>query len=123
MANRGRAEGTIRKRADGRWEGRILLGYRNGKRVRPSFYGASRAEVLLKLAQARKQFKVGIAVTGKQTLHTFLARWLEDTAKPRLRPRTYAGYVQHVQRHIDPFLGHILLEELTPQHVQQLIAL
>jgi len=123
MANRGRAEGTIRKRADGRWEGRILLGYRNSKRVRPSFYGTSRADVLLKLEQARKQFKVGIAVTGKQTLHTFLARWLEDTAKPRLRPRTYAGYVQHVQRHIDPLLGHILLEELTPQHVQQLIAL
>jgi integrase len=46
---------------------------------------------------------------------------LSDTAKPRLRHRTYAGYEQHVQNHIDPLLGHIMLDELTPQHVQQLI--
>lgn len=74
-----------------------------------------------KLDQARKQFKIGIAVTGKQTLHAFLASWLVNTAKPRLRPRTYAGYVQHVESHLDPLLGHIPLEELTPHHVQQLI--
>lgn len=61
-------------------------------------------------------------MAGKETLHSFLTRWLEDTAKPRLRPRTYAGYAQHVQGNLDPLLGHIQLDELTPQHVQQLMA-
>jgi integrase len=115
------SEGTIRKRPDGRWEGRILLGYRDGKRVRPSFYGVTRIDVQQALEQARKRFNGGIAVTGKQTLHTFLERWLEDTAKPRLRHRTFTGYEQHVENHVDPLLGHIMLNELTPQHVQQLI--
>jgi integrase len=121
MRKRGRSEGTIRRRPDGRWEGRILLGYRNGKRVRPSFYSSTRIEVQQALEHARKRFKSGIAVTGKQTLHAFLERWLTDTAKPRLRHRTFAGYEQHVENHIDPLLGHIMLDELTPQHVQHLI--
>jgi len=122
MSKRGRAEGTIRKRPDGRWEGRILLGYRNGKRVRPSFYAATRDAVQKKLEEARKKFRSGIEVSAQQTLHQFLKSWLEDTAKPRLRPRTMAGYVQHVENHIDPILGHIPLDELTPQQVQHLIA-
>lgn len=31
--NRHTNEGTIRERADGRWEARLSLGFRNGKRV------------------------------------------------------------------------------------------
>src|SRR5437868_6680983 len=122
MHKRGRSEGTIRKRRlDGRWEGRILLGYRDGKRVRPSVYGPTRDDVQKKLQKAREQFKAGVAVSGKQSLHEFLHRWLEDTAKPRLRQRTFDGYKQHIEHHIDPLLGHINVDELTPQHVQHAI--
>jgi hypothetical protein len=45
---RGNGEGTIRQRADGRWEGRIRM--KDGSRK--SYYGASRAEVWAKMVEA-----------------------------------------------------------------------
>ena len=49
---RGRGEGSISRRGDGRWQARIDLGYQNGKRTRKHYYGATRAEVVAKLARA-----------------------------------------------------------------------
>jgi Phage integrase, N-terminal SAM-like domain len=120
VAKRGRSEGTIRSRPDGRWEGRLLLGFRNGQRLRPSIYGKTRKEVMQKLDELRKKFNDGIELKD-QTVHEFLTRWLEDTAKGRLRPRTFAGYEHHIKENIEPLLGHLKLGELTPQHVQHLV--
>jgi hypothetical protein len=54
---------------------------------------------------------VGLVINGAhQTLHSFLKDWLQNAAKPRLRPRTYAGYEHHVTENIDPLLGRILGE-------------
>jgi Phage integrase family len=54
MAKRGTREGHIRKRQDGRWEGTVRLGYRDGKLVRPSVYGLTRGEVQEKLEAVRR---------------------------------------------------------------------
>lgn len=45
MARRIRVEGTIFRRHDGRWEGRLRVGSLGAKHRRESFYGASRQEV------------------------------------------------------------------------------
>ena len=44
---RGNGEGSIRKRADGRWEGRYTVGtdYATGKRIVKSIFGKSQSEV------------------------------------------------------------------------------
>ena len=55
------------------------------------------------------------------TLWGVLERWLKVSAQPRLRPRTFEGYEQIVERHLIPRLGKIPLQKLTPQHVQQLL--
>jgi integrase len=122
MSKRGSSEGTIRKRADGRWEGRVLLGYRNGKPFRPSFYGKKAADVRDQLTKAKEQFKNGIEVgSDRQLVKDFLSGWLENTARPRLRPRTFTGYTQHIASHIVPAVGHLKLAELSPAHVQGLM--
>jgi len=41
--------------------------------------------------------------------------------KPRVRPLTYAGYKVNVEKHLVPTLGKIPLDQLTPEHVQQMI--
>lgn len=46
---RGSGEGAIHKRADGRWEARIDLGWVDGKRKRKSVYGTTHREVTEKL--------------------------------------------------------------------------
>jgi integrase len=55
----------------------------------------------------------------RQTVGTFLDRWLEDAVKPKVRPRTYASYSQLVRLHIKPVLGSTMLAKLTPQQVQK----
>jgi len=41
--------------------------------------------------------------------------------KPHLAPRTYEDYADTVKRHIEPYIGKIALDKLTPQDVQRMI--
>ena len=44
MAKRGNNEGSIYKRADGRWAASLNLGWQNGRRKRKTFYAKTRRE-------------------------------------------------------------------------------
>jgi len=54
---RANGEGNIRKRKDGRWEGRYTAGYdsKTGKRIIKNVLGKTQAEVKEKLAQAQQE--------------------------------------------------------------------
>lgn len=56
----------------------------------------------------------------KMTVAEFLLYWLETSAKPRVRPSTYASYESIVKGRIVPNIGHILLQQLTALQVQGL---
>jgi|DewCreStandDraft_2_1066082.scaffolds.fasta_scaffold00007_366 integrase len=116
---RGNGEGSIRQRTqDGLWEARITLP--NG--VRKSFYGRTRAEVVKKLTAAKRTLDQGLPITtGRNTVGDFLKRWLEEVARPSVRPSTYVGYRNAVINHLIPALGKLPLEKLTPQEVQRLL--
>jgi integrase len=118
MAKHGNGEGTIRKRSDSRWE--AMLSLPDGKRR--SLYGRTRAEVAHKLAAASRDRDLGLPVSAsRQPLAQFLSQWLEDAAKPSLRPKTYASYEQLIRIHIAPAVGKIPLVSLTPQRVQRFV--
>ena len=120
---RGRAEGSIYQRSDGRWTAVVSLGYRRGKRIRRHVYGVTRRAVQDKLTRILRDQQDGIEPPpAKQTVGAFLNEWLETTAKPRLRPRTFIGYEQHVEGHISPALGQLRLHALSPQQVQAMLA-
>src|SRR5262245_60430929 len=114
---RGRKEGSIYQRADGRWTAVVSVGYRNGKRVRKQLYGATRGEVQGKLTKTLNDQQLGLPVGMKpQTVGTFLTGWLKGTAKPRLRPRTFSDYKSIVEKHLIPALGKVSLQRLGPEH-------
>ena len=118
MGRRGRDEGSIYRRGDGRWTGAVTLGYHDGKRVRKQLYGRTRKKVQDQVTKVLRDHQQGLPVpVGRQTLRQFLERWLKVSAQPRLRPRTFEGYEQIVERHLIPRLGKIPLQKLTPQHV------
>ena len=122
MSKRGRSEGTIRERADGRWEGRVLLGVRNCKTQRPSFYAKTRQEAQKKIAEAVRTFEQGTFVPSTaQTVESYLKEWLEKTVKPSVRPATHRSYSHLVTFHITPTLGAVRLQRLSPQQVQGLL--
>lgn len=111
---RGRGEGSITQRPDGRWVARVDLGWVNGKRRRKAVYGRTRREVADKLpAVLRTVQRGGVLPDERQTVERFLAAWLEQK-RARLRPRAWATYEQAVRLHLEPGIGKITLSKLTP---------
>ena len=116
-ARRGRGEGSITKRSDGRWMAQADLGWQDGKRRRKTFYGRTKREVQEKLRDAlhRKEHRLP-PVPEQETVGAFLRRWL-DSRQSRVRRRTLERYEQVVRAHLLPSLGRIRLSKLTPQAV------
>ena len=116
---RGNGEGSIYKRTDGRWVGQYLVSTAKGPKYR-YIYGKTRQAVAEKLAKAISERDGGLAFdSGKLTVAEYMDRWLRESARNRLRPKTYEDYAGLTRRHIAPALGHVKLKKLTPLHVQQ----
>jgi integrase len=119
---RNAGEGSIFRRADGRWCAQLDLGWENGRRKRKFYYGSTAAEVQEQLLKARSDHSRGVPVAvERQTVQQFLTDWLEHTIRPNARPRSYESFEIIVRRHIVPEIGRLRLEKLTPQEVQGLI--
>jgi len=120
---RGNNEGSIYQMQDGRWRAAVTAG-RNvyGKPQRKVFTAATRHEVKDQLTDALKDLRLGIPiVTEKQTIAQFLTRWLEQSAKPKVRPKTLRTYSDFVKNHISPAIGEIALGKLSPQKVREFL--
>ena len=103
---------------DGRWEAAISTG--DGRRRR--FYGRTRGEATEKLRRAQTALTQGLPLAGeRQAVGQYLARWLEESARPALRARTFQGYEINVRRHLIPEIGRTRLVKLTPEAVQALL--
>src|SRR5688500_17056238 len=104
---RGNGEGSIRKRKDGRWEGRYSVRTPNGTKQKP-VYGKTRKAGSEKLTEAMAGRNKGLVFDpGKLTVEEHLTRWLEDVVKPSASHRTYSTNAQQVHDHISPTLGSI----------------
>ncbi len=113
---RGRGEGTIYQRKDGRWVAELST--EDGKRK--SLYGKTQEEVIAKLKQAEYEKRQGILATGpKQKLGEYLIYWLDQVHKRRIRTSTYVRYKIARDTHIIPHLGRIPLKELKTRRLQQ----
>jgi integrase len=121
LGRRGRGEGTIRRRDDGRWEGRADLGYKNGKRSRRSVYGRTRREVQQRIAQLAREAREGSIHFGSiPKAGEFLTQWAEVSAV-RVRPKTATSYEGIVRLHLRPALGEVRIDKLAPEHVEELM--
>ena len=120
---RANGEGNIRKRKDGRWEGRYTAGYdeKTGKRQIKNVLGKTQAEVKEKLAKAVAEAEtVDVRRADEYTLGTWLQTWYELYAKPHLRFSTAEYYRRGIELHITPRIGDIPLKKLTGRDLQWL---
>ena len=120
---RANGEGNIRKRKDGRWEGRYTAGYdeKTGKRMIKNVLGKTQAEVKEKLAKAVAEAgSVDVRRADEYTLGTWLQTWYELYAKPHLRFPTAEYYRRGIELHITPRIGDIPLKKLTGRDLQGL---
>lgn len=122
MSRRGKGEGSIRLRADGRWEATVTLAPVGGKRRRKSFFGRTRAEVARKLTAALKAQGDGLPLPSERlTVKAFLGQWLE-AKRPSLRPESFRRYEEACRLHIVPEIGRKPLSKVTPGDLQALYA-
>ncbi len=120
---RANGEGSIRKRKDGRWEGRYTAGYdpNTGKRVTKSVLGKTQAEAKEKLRAAlEKAQQVDVLRADDYTVASWLRTWYELYSKPNVRPSTANYYHRSIERHIIPRMGNVKLSQLTSRDLQKL---
>jgi integrase len=121
---RGHGDGSLfQRKKDGKvvdgWIAEISLGPGAG---RETFYAKTRGEARDWLTAKLREQQLGLARKGKRiTTGQALTQWLDQVAKPRVRPATYTRYSGLVLQHLIPSIGTVPLERLTPRHVQTML--
>ena len=119
---RANGEGNIRKRKDGRWEGRYTAGHDpvTGKQIFKNVLGKTQTEVKEKLKRALVEAgQVDFTKLGQYTVGTWMDTWFENVAKIKVRPSSHQTYKGYIDNHIKPNIGNIPLEKLTTMDLQK----
>ncbi|MEY8261799.1 site-specific integrase [Oscillospiraceae bacterium 50-60] len=113
-------DGMVRKRDDGRWEGRIVVGHKeNGDSIFRYVYAPTQKELSAKLRQRIDSYQgADLTERSRITLWDWLDQWLESMADA-LRPNTLRNYCSYIENHIRPGLGDKQLTRLTLKDVQR----
>ena len=117
---RANGEGNIRKRKDGRWEGRYTAGHdpETGKAICKNVLAKTQKECKEKLATALEQAGKVDARKGQFTVGQWAETWFENYAKPSIR-ETAAYYKNYVDKHIVPNIGKNKISKLTTLDIQK----
>ena len=113
--------GTIRKRADGRWEALYTAGYDpiTGKQKKKSIYGKTQKEVRQKLVQVTADLDDGVYLEPtKMTLGDWLDVWLKEYTFDK-KYSTVKSYKAQIKKHIRPALGKYKISQITPVLLQR----
>ena len=112
----------MRKRPDGRWEGRYTAGRDpvTGKAIYKNVLAKTQKECKEKLERAiEKNVKVDVVRSGKYTVAEWVRLWFETYSKPSIREQTAYYYNNYIEKHIVPGIGSIKLDKLTTLQIQQ----
>lgn len=92
-------DGLVRKRKDGRWEGRIMVGRDlEGKPIYRSVVDKSQKEMLEKLHGLIEAYReVELTDRKNYTLGEWLDKWLDEIMSMHLRPSTIRNYRTIIQ--------------------------
>ena len=117
--------GTVRLRSDGRWEGRVVIGYNDsGLPKTKNVLAKTKAECEKKLKSLIAAQKGSEPQPPRQTMTVtqWLDFWYQTYKKPNLRPNTQMSYERRIYQHIIPELGKIPLNQLAQKDLQQFYA-
>ena len=115
-------DGTIRKREDGRWEGRITIGKRKDGSCIVKTVTAKTQKALLQKFNEMKFRYAGANLVEKcqMTVGEWLIDWLENYKKHMIRPTTYRGYKNYIEKHMIPYIGKKPITNLRTADIQKM---
>ncbi len=115
--------GSIRKRGQNSWEITLDLGRdERGKRVRRFVtVKGNKKQAQRRLRELLTELDGGVVPSNERILmRDWLERWLTECVVGHLSQATEDRYRGIVKNHLQPALGHIELNKLSPSHVQAL---
>ena len=115
-------DGLVRKRSDGRWEGRIIVGHKeDGKPIFRSVFAKTQKELMDKLHRSIETFRgVELTENANLTLGAWLDKWLEERMRFTVRESTLDGYRRLVKNYIKPHLGDKKIGSVTTADIQRM---
>ena len=120
---RANGEGSIRRKPNGRWEGRYTQGIdpSTGRAIQKSVSARTQAECKEKLAKAIRDNR-GIPVNHNEdyTVAEWCRLWFETYSKPVICPNTTKNYANIIENHIALAIGMVKLKRLTAIQIQQM---
>lgn len=118
MARRGKGDGSVYRRGDGRWCGKYAVELPTGQRKTRYVYAKTKKEAAAKLRAALAERDAGLVYDdGSLTVGEYLDKWLEAVSGT-VKARTLERYEMAVKPHLQPALGDLRLGRLTPLQVQ-----
>ena len=117
-------EGTVRLRKDGRWEGRVVIGYDDkGNPKTKSVLAHTKGECVEKLESLKEECgRTAEKLKPDMPFGEWIDFWYQYFSSPKLRPTTQATYENRIYGHIIPSIGKIPLSKLTQNDLQQFYA-
>ena len=124
MAKRKYGDGSVFQRKDGRWEGRLVVGYKeNGYAKTKSVTAKTKNECEERLKKLREEVgRRSERIKPDMLFGDWIDFWYQNFSKPKLRPTTQACYEGRIYTHIIPGIGQIPLCKLTQNELQQFYA-
>ena len=118
---RPQGDGTIRKRTDGRWEGRIIIGHKNdGSPMYKSVFGKTQKSTLKQLHQLIDLYRdVDLTEECRMTLGEWLDKWLDEYMIFTVRESTLISYRNMTENQVKRFIGNKPLSSLTTAEIQK----
>lgn len=115
-------DGMVRKREDGRWEGRIVVGHKdNGDSIFRYISAPTQKELSTKLRQLTEAYKgVDLTEESNMILSVWLDKWLDEYMAATLRLSTLNSYRRSLELHVKPYLGAKPLAKITAADLRSL---
>ena len=115
-------DGMVRRRDDGRWEGRIVIGHReNGEPLFRHVYARTQKALLDKLHRNIECYRdVELTEDSRMTLGEWLDRWLTEYKAGTVRPGTLKSYRCYIEYYIKPQLGDKQISLISQQDIQRM---
>ena len=113
-------DGMVRKREDGRWEGRIVVGHKdNGDSIFRYVYADTQKELTARLRKCITAYQgVDLTEQSRLTLSEWLDQWLVSK-EGLVRPGTLNGYRGYIENHIRPCLGEKRISQIKAVDIQR----
>ena len=111
----------VRKREDGRWEGRIVVGHKkNGDPIHRYVLARTQKELIVKLHDCIEMYRdADLTEDSNMTLGEWLDRWINEYMIFTIRESTLDSYKAMIKNQIKPYLGGRPLSALTTQELQK----